>query len=230
MSIHSLIKFGDRKWMDEFQRGNLFCQQIKQFQFLEKIQMKHDDLAKRGDKFEGAYEVFSHEKVKLFINDIELDIAAPLRVNIEALSSCPIFCMYAIKTVDVESFLNNEKEYLISGDVEHFGDTAVFVTDLNEFINRVKSASKQRGFNLKYGLVEYIDVNETSGKWGPFKKPKEFDFQSEFRLMLDKPVEEPAYILEIGDISDITVSIPIKNIRNMQLVDSETGELLKETS
>lgn len=36
MYIHAIIKFGNRKWMDEFQKGKIHFKQLKQFQDFEK--------------------------------------------------------------------------------------------------------------------------------------------------------------------------------------------------
>lgn len=217
MYIHAIIKFGNRKWMDEFQKGKIHFKQLKQFQDFEK---KHDN-AKRGDKYEGAHMVLSPAQNKIVIGNYELDsndLVGPIRTYKNSSSKNPIFCLYTLTEEIVESFLTSNRTFLIDPKVQTFGDTAVYITDFKEFLNRFESAlNKQLGIGYSRGLVEYVDVNEVNGEWGAFRKPREYDFQSEYRLLINSPINDPSIDLDIGDISDITISMPIESIQSIEL-------------
>lgn len=218
MYIHAIVKFGNRKWMDEFQKGKIHFKQLKQFQEFEK---KHIDNAKRGDKYEGAHMVLSPAQNKIVIGDYTLDsndLVEPIRTYQDSISKHPIFCLYALTDEIVNSFLNSNRPFLIDSKVQTFGDTAVYITDFREFLNRFESAlNKQLGIGYSRGLVEYVDVNEVNGEWGAFRKPREYDYQSEYRLLLDSPINDPSIDLDIGDISDITISMPIESIHTIEI-------------
>jgi len=85
-----------------------------------------------------------------------------------------------------------------------FGDTFVLILNPIEFLNRVKRAASQREIEIHHKLVEYVDREKYNGPMGPFRKFKEFFYQNEFRILVSPPESQCPYILNIGDISDIT--------------------------
>jgi len=71
-------------------------------------------------------------------------------------------------------------------------------------------------FQGGYGLVEYVDLEHFSGNIGLFRKDKEYSWQHEFRFCLGVRNEAlnpvGAFEFQIGDISDITVLLPLESI------------------
>lgn len=217
MYIHAIIKFGNRKWMDEFQKGKIHFKQLKQFQDFEKnMIMQSAEINMRA-----LIWFFRQRQNKIVIGNYELDsndLVGPIRTYKNSSSKNPIFCLYALTEEIVESFLTSNRTFLIDPKVQTFGDTAVYITDFKEFLNRFESAlNKQLGIGYSRGLVEYVDVNEVNGEWGAFRKPREYDFQSEYRLLINSPINDPSIDLDIGDISDITISMPIESIQSIEL-------------
>jgi hypothetical protein len=91
-----------------------------------------------------------------------------------------------------------------------FGDVAVVIKDLKEFIERIKTASIKKEMGLFQAPVEYIDKKVHQGKMGPFRKFSEYEYQSEFRFVLDSEVQMSKEFIKlpIGDIRDITMVCP----------------------
>jgi len=71
-------------------------------------------------------------------------------------------------------------------------------------------------FQGGYGLVEYVDLERTSGNIGLFRKDKKYSWQHEFRFCLGVRNEAlnpvGAFGLQIGDISDITELLSLESI------------------
>lgn len=88
-----------------------------------------------------------------------------------------------------------------------FGDTAILITDLIEFLKRVKAAAAAVEKPIFHGPVEYVDKKIHDGQMGPFRKFSEYEYQSEFRLVMVGTENEPnkSTKLSVGDIRDIVM-------------------------
>jgi len=95
-----------------------------------------------------------------------------------------IYCLFSLEYDDgKECFVKPDSQ------MRDFGDTAVIITDPNEFLNRVSDAVKQRfggiDYYLAYRRVSYdIDLN-SSDAYNEFHKTKAYADQKEFRIALD---------------------------------------------
>ena len=94
-----------------------------------------------------------------------------------------------------------------------FGNVALVIRDIKQFIDRFISKAKEKGIKPDNGLVEYVDGEMFEGviKRIGFAKLKDpFHYQVEYRLALgfnDKAPKE--YILDIGSIRDIAEVRPL---------------------
>jgi len=100
-----------------------------------------------------------------------------------------------------------------------FGDKAVIIKDFNEFVKRVDLAISSVGKRLLHGPVEYVNKSEYHGTMGPFRKFSEYNYQSEFRFVVlgGKATKPEALQLNIGDIRDITLVLPSKQLTTMRV-------------
>lgn len=95
-----------------------------------------------------------------------------------------------------------------------FGDTAVYITNPVEFLRRVKAAAAEAGKDVLHRPVEYVPRDLHDGKMGPFRKFSEYEYQSEFRIVLTGGNGE-ACRLAVGNLRDISAIGPSSSIPTM---------------
>jgi len=117
-----------------------------------------------------------------------------------------ILCMYA---------LSDQRDQPFDSKNLQFGNVAVLIRNPIEFIRRVKSAGSALDKQVFHGPVEYVDKLTYDGVMGPFKKFAELAYQNEFRLVLTNGTGRHCR-LDIGDIRDIAVMGPSKDIPKLQ--------------
>ncbi|MCQ6524000.1 MULTISPECIES: hypothetical protein [Bacillus] len=231
--IHDLIKFGAYEHMKSFQEGKIFCRPLTYYQKAEEDIL---DLAKRYDEYEGVSELVqpkvlmrNNEKIELFssegeyIGDLTPGIQGPMKYYKGTSRSTPIFCMYSITSRHLKAYEKGINNILIDERIREFGKYLVIINDIEEFMDRIKKAcvkvkQKQKvEVNVEGILIEYVDVNNYHGEYGIGKKPLEFTYQNEFRLVIDGialPKDE-AIIFDIGDISDISTLMSYTEFKNV---------------
>lgn len=129
----------------------------------------------------------------------------------------PVFCMFRYDERNKLSETTEDGQELFGFSPEQvrympeFGDSVLVIKDADEFIRRVATALQKEGLIHARGNVRYFDGNDLEYfqdvKDEPvhtaFWKRKKYSYQQEFRILIDKPIEDH-YILNIGDISDIS--------------------------
>lgn len=159
--------------------------------------------AARGDRFEGASTLFQPGGLRMTISHPAIgthevdpnDLAGPVIFSYNSEAEQNIFCMFSLTAPTRESLLHDE--YL------RFGSHFVLILNTLEFLKRVHEALLTLKLRGTAGLVEYYDESSYSGKIGPFRKPKHFAYQKEYRIVA-QPGMVPFRNLMIGNISDIT--------------------------
>jgi hypothetical protein len=202
------MKFGERAHMEAFRAGQLYTKPLSAF-----AAMEEDAL--RKDRFEGASRISQPHAIKrLTIRSADgkeiiitsKDMAGPLLMSYGPEVACNVFCMFSI-TVPENDFCNPQNF--------NFGDSFVIVLDTMKFIRRVSRAARRLGFGFDAASVEYFDEDGYSGRTGPFRKPRTFAYQQEFRLVLRPGSAEP-YTVDVGDLSDITSPVhPLNEINQL---------------
>ena len=199
--IISLIKIVScRDYAESFLNGNLYCNTVRWFR-----DNGYDD-------FEGSLFIDSDQ---LRIGDVT--IAREERVGAvifqpNAISDINIFCMFAWTAptgggqmiVDLESQLGPLDQLR-----KEFGDYAVVITNVTEFLGRVGHAARQLDTGIAR-MVRYVDptTHRTDTRDDPMMIPlvkiNRFSHQKEYRVAL-RMNRQPAgpYILSIGSIRDI---------------------------
>jgi len=108
-----------------------------------------------------------------------------------------IYCLTGIYSEHLSGDRND-----ITIDNKSLGDTAIFIYNPKEFINRLRSALKENGYkNFTGNKVEYYK-NDYSGEVGFFLKHERFTAQSEYRFFI-KNIEVKPIKFKIGSLKDI---------------------------
>lgn len=131
-----------------------------------------------------------------------------------------IFCMYSI-WFDLENNLTTEIDDKI---VEEFGDYCAVILNKEEFINRVKRAVDKLEYTIKnelrYGYVDYVEIDGAYTELGTFRKRKSYQYQSEFRIAIGVNRQPELLVLDIGSLSDIVVIGNAKTILSTRVEDN----------
>lgn len=197
----ALFKFGKSAHLEDFRNGVLHMNPQRLFSDLEKD-------AVRADPLEGIDRIHQPQEISRIViknnttrKKIILkpeNLKGPLCINFGK-QIYNLFCMYSVLRANIYPFLIDERNMA-------FGDAFIVVLNTQEFINRVGKAVRLAGLCGDYNLVEYYDAEKFSGDIGPFRKPKIFDYQREFRIAVYPGSTEPIR-LSVGNLEDITTPI-----------------------
>lgn len=215
--IYGLIKFGEYKYMEQMQRGQLYFRPLGDFSKLEMKELEKETPHLRYDIYEGTEKIYSPKHTTVKIGEVTIgpsELAGPVRVAKEESNKIPILCMYAITHKLVENFIKGKQAHVIHNECLKFGDTALIITNIPEFFERIKTSARKLNINVSGDLVKYFNINEYHGDWGPFRKPNEYKYQSEYRIVLGNKKIDSQFILDIGDISDISLILNASELQN----------------
>ncbi len=98
-----------------------------------------------------------------------------------------------------------------------FGDTALIITNVDEFINRISKTVKSKGYKIDGRPVEYFDESIYHGHVGLFKKRNSLEYMKEYRIVISAKMDNMPYELFIGDISDISMIIKAEDINKVMV-------------
>lgn len=204
-----LAKITDKKWADKFQDGEMFLRSLGEFRRIENNY--------QGDFLEGSIANIDP------LDDQAMDQFCPIDKSVrkyimggvsllsEDLKNDKLFCMYGIE-LKGGHLLKDEPDPRILD----FGDTMVIITDFKSFMDRVRNAlskcEKLHSFSrMDFGRVKYYNREKFFGALNAFHKTDIYQWQNEYRFLFkDMSACNSHYILNIGDIRDITITVPTK--------------------
>ncbi|WP_454920835.1 hypothetical protein [Abiotrophia defectiva] len=220
-----LIKFGKKEHLEMLQKGQIYMNTL---QFYRKYESSSGDEVV-GDASEAILAV-ELDNVKIIdneTNEIVLEIPISKAKIDPGYSRFPVFCLFRFDKRNevsrgehyaVLEFTEEQKNKLVE-----FGEYALVIKDSDEFDKRLEEALSKANLFFAKGAIEYRnpnneDVLERFAEGGPavaFIKREKYGYQSEFRYMVKKEVENHLK-LQIEDISDISEIVPIKTLLNMR--------------
>lgn len=108
-----------------------------------------------------------------------------------------IFCLTGISS----EHLSGKRDDIVF-DTRSFGESTILIHNPRVFIERLSTSLEENGFShVEYGMVTYYN-HEYTGAVGFFKKHENFKHQSEYRIFVANPKDEPIKI-RIGPLHDI---------------------------
>lgn len=216
-----LVKITSKEIIEKIQNGNFRMTSLKKYR--EMYKEDGDDII--GDPNEGkfyvhdAYIVIPEKNV--CENVKEYAFATPNENDF-------VFCMFEfdLKENDIFRFSQTQKERL-----PKFGDSALIITNREEFIKRVKKGAERNGYSICYDSVNYYDESIDDVKYLcnqvirgieniVFYKQKKYQYQQEFRLTTPYEGDRDFIEFDIGNISDITQVVSTE-----KLLDSFTRQI-----
>lgn len=208
-----IIKFQNKDIIDNIQSGKMY---LKNLDWFRKYEEETGDSVV-GDLLEGMLHI-SEGYMK--ITDLETDKTEVLKINDMAIktafSNAFVFCSSNVMLTE-NSFAFSEEQKQV---LKTFGDTALIITNKEEFINRIYRAATKMDFKVFYGPVNYYHKDEDNVNMLAslldgihniaFWKRDDYVLQQEFRIVLWKEGMRDEYIkFEMDDISDISKSVSI---------------------
>ncbi|NOQ63427.1 MAG: hypothetical protein GQ582_02805 [Methyloprofundus sp.] len=223
-TIFLLVKiFDNEDYAKQFINGNLYANTLAYFKAME-----GDEVANRADKHEGTGSWHQPEKIQLILNgkDLTGGLAGPISIQMHKHTQVNVFCMYAVHSGEFDHISNENlsaftKQLELPDECEKLGQYAVVVTDVTQFIERIKIAINKKNYGLQATLVDYYDPNSFNGFFPEekaiFMKRKEYSHQSEYRFAIDTGLGNDTPInLFIEDISDISILRATSDLRKFQ--------------
>lgn len=233
-TIQFFVKiFACEEYRDEFLKGNLYMNPIY---FFRKLEEEH--ASNVGDEHEALSSWLQPNGKKIVLGFpgeeivlTEKDLAGPITLRRERFDAVNVFCLMHLHSngVSFEDAINEEqlielqKNYNIPDSANKLGDFAIAISNIDEFLQRVQVAAQKlvdnsEAIRLKGRPVTYYDeqgdlrlANEDDAI---FHKQKSYGHQKEFRISLDRGVQEiEPYILKVGDLTDIAFPAFTKDIK-----------------
>lgn len=154
----------------------------------------------RADDSEGAFSIV--RTGGMLINGLEINLSTPITVFAPGYNNGYIYCMIAVyDDTNPAEFLNER--------MLDMGEIAIVVHNPEEFVRRCANVLNAHNISMKWGRVRYYDKTAGSYLLDPWLKPKEFEYQKEFRLFFPM-IESKAKVLQLGSIEDIASAYRIQ--------------------
>jgi hypothetical protein len=210
-----LIKFGKQDHMDRLiNQGEVFLNHVGYFTKLENDQ-------ERGDLNEGVTRLWPLTDGTMSIKDengvlkqFAKFTSGTARERSQNLENANLFCLFHLR-VPINQDLNLS-EHIPKKSWSGFGDTAIIIHDPNEFLSRLTTAAKSKGFEATKKFITYKDLGNHHGLLDPFIKDEQYSHQQEFRVLLwqlPAKTTSESITLELGDLSDICMTLDTKTIK-----------------
>lgn len=216
-----IIKFQSEERIRSIQNGKLYLKNLAWFRELEK---QTGDMTV-GDIREGMLHVANGYVELTCLNNNTTSIYALDDTLFETLfSNAFVFCATDTSPdANGYAFNNDNKAELVK-----FGNTALVINNVFEFIRRIVEKASDLGYKTFYGTVRYYNSNEDSADVFidllrglqniAFWKRDSYCSQKEFRIVVwNKEATEDHLELDIGDISCISNVFTTNEALNIQL-------------
>ncbi|USK32268.1 hypothetical protein LIT25_16890 [Bacillus sp. F19] len=199
-TVHAalLLKFGEKSHMEALLKtGNVFMQRLGHYKDLEEDELQKE--IKRADKFEGIFERYKEGKITFRVEGKEIKSSSKaINVRLNEIMDSFIYCMTWISIERINDFKAGKIERLIPIELEKFGEYCTVITNPGAFVNKFTST-----FDVKaLDFVEYVDLENTEGRIGPFKKDLSFKEQLEFRFIVNNEEGNKILIKDIGSLEE----------------------------
>lgn len=199
-----LIKISPECRVNDFLDGNLYLNTNKFFGEIDGSD------AVRFDPFDGIDQSLQVKEISIAAPGDDWTpiggIINPVVFRSRESEKLTVLCMYT---------LSDQRDQVFDTRNLAFGETAVFIGNLIEFLRRMKVAATALDKQAFHGPVGYVDKRTHHGHMGPFRKFADHSYQNEFRVVLTNGTGHPCS-LSIGDIRDIAIRGPSRDIPKLQ--------------
>ena len=227
--IPILVKmFSEKDHADKLMQGEIYARRLSWFRKLEGDEQ-------RGDELEAAI-VYTRENIRIALEPTNIetgeteeyivppeDLASNPVLTLDHFNNLHVFCMHVTGMNPPKTVLetNAPNQIWLSASLREFGEHAVLIFNVPEFLQRVEKTALAHNFGVQGQPIKYYNPESGSplmppDMWVVFHKSHEFAHQREYRLAFDTGTTgRDPLILSIGNIEDIAVkfdadSLPIQ--------------------
>jgi hypothetical protein len=221
-----LMKFQNRDKLEMLQDGLMYMKPLQFYIDLEKKSLKKfiaDDLEAQARTVFQTIQIFSNDDNSLFLEGT--NGLSTLSLGYE---SNPVFCMFSfdMRNCNDEKLNGDKLEYRMAftneqkAELKEFGDSVLVIKNNGEFFKRVESAFEKRNVSYERNHVLYYkedspqhlkNIIDGVNHIAFSKREEYFSVQQEYRFLADATTDD-AFILDIGDIRDISEIYPIDEV------------------
>ena len=234
--IYIPVKITDEEWADKLMAGDVFMRPLHEFGIWNTS--KNDKLNNnyRGDNLEGATNLIKNlnedDFLKGFSSDFKEVVKDAYYIDNGDAKYFKIFSLYCLEYDDTtNSFIKPDSK------IKEFGDTAVVIRDYDTFIKRVldKVMNQYKDFIFLIDRVTYYKNDKDASLNPLFNKNSYYGYQNELRMAVAESTLDlnnssaeknmrmicdlSSVHINIGDISDIAVKVPINEFLNLDFID-----------
>ncbi len=220
------VRILDKKWALKFISGEIFMRSLADFGSWKRFEHIGNEAIVnnfRGDLYEGAFKTIAKAEDDDFLKHLpdsmrEHFISGKL-IDYGEIMYFNVLCTYCLLYFPLEKKFEEPSSRLKS-----FGDTAVVITDMNAFFNRLfEQIEWKKKYTAMVNMVEYYGEKETKELNPLFNKTKFYSWQNELRIAVGRldihhklkngkyPLirSDAPLKLKIGRLNDITRLVPI---------------------
>lgn len=224
--ILALLKVGWKAHLEELARGRMRFRRLAFYSDLESKGRAHHD----GN--EGLAALFQSEQIRMIVKaagqEIEVSTETGLvgQVIVREMRERMVLCLHAIHTgkwtdkeFSEEALPEVMRDIEVPSGMGRYGDHAWVITNGDAFKARLRAAVKREKLGLRAQLVRYVDFAAVHGRVpsdlrGFVKNAADHADEREYRVALDAAASLPdPYYLDVGDLSDISMIIPLQGMR-----------------
>lgn len=219
-----LFRFDTNERLDNFRKnGYMYLKNIDFFIKLEKL----TNTKGKGDYNEARACVIENLKIYDKNDNFIGSAIGPATLRTSNIKH-PIYCM-TVKNIfeniiefnypNFKSLIQFDKKMLDDFCKDNDDPHVLCIHNTYEFLNRVKFTLEEMNLTCIWKRVQYKDTsiaNEVDNYInfnGPFDKDEYFSYQSEFRILVETPVDD-FLDFSIGSIEDISTLISVNDILN----------------
>lgn len=227
-----LMKFQKKEYLQQLQAGHMYMKSLQWYideEKRSKVKFISDDMEAKARAAMYNLKMINKSNDSVFLEFPKGDI-----VYSEGYEKKPVFCFFNFdeRNCTEENLKGNKLEWTMEFSDEQkrellkFGDSVLVVKDKFELFARIDKAMNRENLEYVHDDVTYyneknsnhlIDVLNRETHIAFSKREQYFKLQQEYRLMINKNVSDH-YILDIGDLSDITEITDAEQILNTKLL------------
>lgn len=229
------VKITDRKWANRLLNGEVFMRSLYEFGSWNENREPSLNNLFRGDYREGTVAVYGKPEKTPFYNQLpsiyKEQVKRGYLIDDSEIKYFKIFSLYRmVFNPFTNGFIKPDPR------LKEFGDTVVIIRDYNEFIDRYGKAlfSKYEKVVSLISPVDFYDKNDIKQVDSLFSKDVSYSYQNELRMAFVKLENDGFWFgpgadtnlsvvqdckpltLNIGNIRDIAIAMPINNFLNLK--------------
>ena len=195
-----LVKFGKRQYIEKLlKEGSVFFNKPEEY-VDSKIQGQSDKLEGAEWIVNNGFEKISYNHPKIGSGSFKLkdDKGQLIQYNNNFLSNS----LYGITKDD---FIKHNLIFSIGERMKNFGDTALMIKKPYRFLNTIAKELKNINIQFEINKVDYKNLSKDGEiKINPFLKDKQFEYQNEYRIIIERLNNNTNEIL-IGSLEDYSL-------------------------